>query len=242
MEGSEIPQVISDPVEYFDSNDRVLALMDLRRNAVQTQQQADEQKATLCNKIRSLMNLNLRARIVAISEVDPELSSYIMALESINAGIWCAKCKTAKKFVVGATPETSQSCGQPAARGEAPSNVSVRKDESFSLECTKLLAHINTAKEEVQLIKQAQNSLNTRADLLTIKIESYQKRLDELFRTVEGGASRITSEVPKARNEPQKETQRHPLLDIKKEDLPPAPTLDISVNIEEVSSADSLLE
>ena len=76
MEGSEIPQVISDPVEYFDSNDRVLALMDLRRNAVQTQQQADEQKATLCNKIRSLMNLNLRARIVAISEVDPELSSY----------------------------------------------------------------------------------------------------------------------------------------------------------------------
>lgn len=232
MEGGETPQVISDPVEYFDSNDRVLALMDLRRNTVQTQQQADEQKATLCNKLRSLLTVDLRARIVAISEIDPELSSYIMALESINAGIWCAKCKTAKKFVVGAVPTTVQSSEQTAA-----------PDQSFSLECTKLQAHINTAKEEMQLIKQAQHSMNTRADLLAIKIDSYQKRLDELFRTLGSNVQHRSAEPSKPRDEVPKEPQKkHPLLDLKKEDLPPAPTLDISVNIENVSSADSLLE
>lgn len=233
-------QVIENPVEYFDSNDRVLALMDMRRNrlalASDSQQHADEIKARLCNKIQELVRSvpGLRARIVAISEIDPELSAYIMALESINAGIWCAKCKQTKKLVLGTTlsdaPETVQA---------APPT------ESISLEHTKLQAHLYSAKEEMRLLMQEQTSMKTRFDLLTIKLESYQKRLDELTNSKLGNPNNQQSAQPvhttQQSNQPtQKATSR--FADMKKEDLPPAPDLDINFTAEGGTTADSLLE
>jgi hypothetical protein len=240
-----------DPIEFFDGNDRVLALMNMRRkgpddmSAERSQQRADEIKAALCNKIQELMRSvpNLRDRIVAISEIDPELSAYIMALESINSGIWCPKCKTVKRF-----------------GGEMTSGVGVDStvhssvhSSHDSLEISKLQAHLRTAREELGLLTSENNAMKNRMDLITIKLDSYNKRLNMLSegKSVHSQVAKSAETVVKYAETLAKSAEtvlqpparvRHALLDLKKEDLPPAPEFDIVFTFGEDSSADSLLE
>ena len=203
----ELPPV--DPVEFFDGNDRVLALMNMRRSASSGgQQEADMVKAQLCNKIQNLVRSvpGLRDRVVAISEIDPELSACITALESINAGIWGSKCNWKKDVGTG---------------GVGTKDVSTKSGEN--LEYTKLHAHLQSAKEDITLLMQEQASMKTRFDVLALKIENYQTRLNELAKPTKSVPSRFA--------------------DIKKEDLPPVPAFDISNFVPDSNiSADSLLE
>jgi hypothetical protein len=208
-----------DPTEFFDGNDRVLNLMNLRRNASNTTAHADAIKSTLCNKIQELVHggVGLRDRIVAISEIDPELSAYIMALESINGGIWCAKCGTTKSLG-GVVSASTKTLNVPAPTSDQ------------SLEISKLRAHLHSAKEELALLKNENAAINGRLELITVKLDSYNNRISAFtVPTVD------TASVHKS-------APRHPLLDIKKEDLPPAPE-ELKFELPAVfDSADSLLE
>jgi myosin heavy subunit len=157
-----------DPIEFFNENDRVLALMNMRRRVQNPQQTADEIKATLCNKIQELVRSTpgLRDRIIAISDIDPELTAYIIALESINNGIWCPTCKVVKKF--GDAPASSVA-SQPAVRVV---------DDASSLEISKLQAHLRSAKEELSLLKDQNKAINNQIELMEIKFGSYVARLN----------------------------------------------------------------
>ena len=228
----ELPPV--DPVEFFDGNDRVLALMNMRRSASSGgQQEADMVKAQLCNKIQNLVRSvpGLRDRVVAISEIDPELSAYITALESINAGIWCSKCNRKKDVGTGGVSTGGVSTGGVSTGGVGTGGVSTKdvstKDvgtkSGENLEYTKLHAHLQSAKEDITLLMQEQASMKTRFDVLALKIENYQTRLNELAKPTKSVPSRFA--------------------DIKKEDLPPVPAFDISNFVPNSNiSADSLLE
>ena len=218
----ELPPV--DPVEFFDGNDRVLALMNMRRSASSGgQQEADMVKAQLCNKIQNLVRSvpGLRDRVVAISEIDPELSAYITALESINAGIWCSKCNRKKDVGTGGVGTGGVSTGGVSTKDVSTKDVSTKSGEN--LEYTKLHAHLQSAKEDITLLMQEQASMKTRFDVLALKIENYQTRLNELAKPTKSVPSRFA--------------------DIKKEDLPPVPAFDISNFVPDSNiSADSLLE
>ena len=250
-----------DPTEFFDDNDRVIALMNMRRRGGDPIQNANEIRANLCNKLQGLVRSvpGLRDRIVAISEVDPELSAYIMALESINSGIWCPTCKVVKRL------------------GSAPSEVTSQQSQSQSvsnehlLECTKLQAHFRSAKEEMSLIAIEYAQMKNRMELLTIKLDSYAARINTLMsgqeqskddppaerrinRTVRNTddvdvlvdmQSRVETQGVQSNQNAQSSqapTRQSVFAGLKKEDLPPAPELEINFTVDTSSTADSLLE
>lgn len=242
----------TDPAAYFDSNDRVLNLMNMRRGALSGQSQADQIKSVLCAKIQELRGSSLRDRIVAIDLIDPELSAYIAALESINAGIWCRNCKSVK--TMGA-PAGGDGVGAIASTGNAPAGTQ-RSDQS--LEVSKLSAHLATAREELSLLAAEYGAMKVRMELLTVKLESYDARLAAVGvsgQAVEGVTAGQSEKVKIAQEhsrpqvqsrvekiDPPRAKPRHALLDLKREDLPPAPEYDLHIEVGDLSaSADSLL-
>lgn len=237
----------TDPAAYFDSNDRVLSLMNMRRGALGGQSQADQIKSVLCAKIQELRGSSLRDRIVAIDLIDPELSAYIAALESINAGIWCRNCKSVK--TMGA-PAGGDGVGTSVSTGNAPAGTQ-RSDQS--LEVSKLSAHLATAREELSLLAAEYGAMKVRMELLTVKLESYDARLTavggQCVRTAETRAQEsplqeqpVRSQPHVEKTDPPRTKPRHALLDLKREDLPPAPEYDLRIEVGDLSaSADSLL-
>lgn len=247
MEGGEPV----DPIEFFNGNDKVLALMNMRRKRQDPQQFADEIRANLCNKIQALVRSipGLRDRIVAISEFDPELSAYIMALESINNGIWCPTCKVVKKFGGGTNVPTGSI---------ESSNVS-SSDEASSLEIAKLQAHLTSAKEELALLKDENKAINSRIELMEIKFGSYTNRLNAVAipsrqqhhdsidltqqRTRTTQQRTRTTQQQTQSNQQRAQSTQQKSLGINIADLPPAPDFEIAAfaNAESIC-ADSLLE
>ena len=260
-----------DPTEFFDGNDRVLALMNMRRRGGDPMQNANEIRANLCNKVQGLVRSvpGLRDRIVAISEVDPELSAYIMALESINNGIWCPTCKVVKRLggapseVNAATTQSQQSQSTQQTQSQSVSNEQL-------LECTKLQTHFRSAKEEMSLLANEYAQMKNRMDLLTIKLDSYAARINTLMseqgkvapsveqrikRTMRNTEDEVNIDVQSVdmhnvQNDQssqnvqssQPTTRQSVFAGLKKEDLPPAPELEINFTFDSSSTADSLLE
>jgi hypothetical protein len=136
-----------EPHSFFDENTRVRELIDLRRGVQDQLQIADEIKRRLCTKIQGLMTHTLRERIVAIAEVDPELSAYIVALESLNEAI-------SKRNV---------------ATVAAPAPI--------PLEVTKLQALLVSAKDTIKMLQSEQKGTNDRIEILAIKLQSYEQQL-----------------------------------------------------------------
>jgi hypothetical protein len=132
-----------EPHSFFDENTRVRELIDLRRGVQDQLQIADEIKRRLCTKIQGLMTHTLRERIVAIAEVDPELSAYIVALESLNEAI-------SKRNV---------------ATVAAPAPI--------PLEVTKLQALLVSAKDTIKMLQSEQKGTNDRIEILAIKLHSW---------------------------------------------------------------------
>jgi hypothetical protein len=248
---------IEDPTEFFEGNDRVLALMNMRRRGGDNMQRANEMRATLCNKLQELVRSvpGLRDRIVAVSEIDPELSAYIMALESINSGIWCPTCKTAKKF--GGVPTQVSEQQSMSALNTTPNTTQAARAQSDerALEYTKLQAHFRSAKEALSMLSTEHAAMKDRMDLLTIKLESYATRMNALMQPQQSQqsqqvSSRVTRTVKndtEDKSTVKKPTEQKPTLSsvfssLKKEDLPPAPELEINFTVGEAESADSLLE
>lgn len=221
-----------DPNEFFKNDERVRALIDLRKKQVDPSKNADDIKRTLCEKIFELnqAGVGLRQRIIAISDIDPELSAYISALESINGGIWCAKCNTVK--TLGLKPIAVTEIG-----GEdAPQPASV--------DVTKLQAHLYSAQDALGLLIREQKQFQTQIDLLTLKLESYSDELAKIR-----GGPRLFTDANSTTNSgliindevPNVAAPIFPPIRI--EDLPPMPELKLDFTLPEDNiSSDFLLE
>lgn len=225
-----------EPGSFFEGNERVRDLITLRRELKSVGENSDEIKRELCTRIHGLMNQPLRERIIAISEVDPELSAYIVALQSLNYLV-ANRTIPPDGFNPGAVPQAQSAPAQ-----------------SVPLEVTKLTAHITSAGELLKLLKSEQAQINDRIEILSLKLQTYGTQLAKLAAEDTTYVQKetntpvttntpvdVTKDTPVTTNTPVAMTA--PAYDINLKDLPGPPDYSIDFEPDEYSlTAADLLE
>lgn len=231
---------------FFEDMNRIEAMMNTRRQAMNAHQHADNVKAEMCNKIQDMKRAvpGLRQRIADLDATDPELVQYIIKLESINAGIWCAKCDSMKQFGM--------------MQAVKPDNK-LASVQAYNADVADMKRTLGNLEQDISGLR---TEYEVRIRLLQQKIAEQQEKLSRIESSMSNDSNNISSltplteplttsvsSVPSVQSQTPsvpsvQNTQATTKIDVsmvKKEDLPVAPTFDCSWDVDTVLSSDDLL-